>query len=49
MIFYIPHYDFYKTDCEDGRRGGTVTAVKKGIPHTCVNIPPLLSVEATGY
>jgi hypothetical protein len=27
---------------------GTAVAVKKGIPHTCADPPPLLSVGATG-
>jgi hypothetical protein len=48
MTFYIPNYDFYQTDRADGHKGGTAFAVKKGIPHTCVVLPPLLSVEATG-
>jgi exonuclease III len=48
MRFYISNYDTCQTDCEDGHRGRTAVAVKKGIPHTCVNLPPLLSVEATG-
>jgi hypothetical protein len=42
------NYDFYWTDHEDLHKVGTATAVKKGIPHTCVNLPPLVSVEATG-
>jgi hypothetical protein len=28
--------------------GGTATAVMKGIPHNHVDLPPLVSVEATG-
>jgi hypothetical protein len=44
--FYIPNYDIYRTDREDGHKAGTANAVKKGIPHTCVNLPPPLSVEA---
>jgi hypothetical protein len=48
MRFYIPNYGFYRTDHEDGHKGETAVAVKKGIPHTCADLPPLLSVEATG-
>jgi hypothetical protein len=48
MSFYIPNYHIYKNDCQDGHKGGTVFAVKKGIPHTYADLPPLLSVEATG-
>jgi hypothetical protein len=44
----MPHYDFHRTDREDGHKCGTALALKKGIPHTCVDLPPLLSVEATG-
>jgi hypothetical protein len=45
MRFYIPNCDIYRTDSEDGHKGGTAVAVKKGIPWTCVDF---LSVEATG-
>jgi hypothetical protein len=31
-----------------GRKGRTTVAVKKGIPHSHVVLPPLVSVEATG-
>jgi hypothetical protein len=48
MRFYIPNYDIYWMDHEDGYKGRTAVAVKNGIPHTCVDLPPLLSVEATG-
>jgi hypothetical protein len=48
MRFYIPNYDIYRTDRHGGHKGGTAAAVKKGIPHMYVNLPPLLSVEATG-
>jgi hypothetical protein len=47
MKFYIPNCDIHWTDCEDGHKGRTAVAVKKGIPHTCTDLPPLLSVEAT--
>jgi hypothetical protein len=46
--FHIPNYDIYRTDREDWHKGGTAAAVKKGIPHTCVDLSPLLSAEATG-
>jgi hypothetical protein len=46
--FCIPNYDFYRTDHGDGHKGETAGAVKEGIPHTCIDLPPLLSVEATG-
>jgi hypothetical protein len=46
--FYIPHYDFYQTGHEDRHKGPTDVALKKGIPHTCVNLLPVLPVEGTG-
>jgi hypothetical protein len=38
-MFYIPNYDFYRTDSENGQKGGTVIAVKKRNPHICVTYP----------
>jgi exonuclease III len=29
MRFYIPNYDIYRTDHQDGQKGGTAFAVKK--------------------
>jgi hypothetical protein len=43
--FYIPKYHFYRIDRHPGRCGGTAIAVRKGIPHKHVEIPPLISVE----
>jgi hypothetical protein len=38
----------YRDDRLDGNKGGTAVAVKKGMPHTYVDLPPLFSLEATG-
>jgi hypothetical protein len=38
--FYIPNYQVYRTDCFLGIKGGTAIAVKKGIPHSHVDVPP---------
>jgi hypothetical protein len=46
--FFIPCYHFYRTDRFPGRKGGTAVAVRKGIPHNYVVLPPLVSIEATG-
>jgi exonuclease III len=46
--FFIPNYHFYPTDLYPGRKGGTAVAVRKVIPHNHVDLPPLVSVEATG-
>jgi exonuclease III len=48
MRFYIPNYHIYRNDRLDGNKGGIAVAVKKGIPHTYVDLPPLISFEATG-
>jgi hypothetical protein len=37
--FYIPNYDIYRTDHEHGH---------KSVPHTCTDLPPLLSTDVTG-
>jgi hypothetical protein len=46
--FFIPNFHFYRTDRYQGRKGETAVAVRKGIPHNHVDLPPLVSVEATG-
>jgi hypothetical protein len=48
MKFYIPKYHIYRNDRIDGNKGGTAVALKKGIPRAYVDMPPLLSLEATG-
>jgi hypothetical protein len=44
--FNIPNYYIYRNDRPDGNKGETAVAVKKGIPHTYVYVPPLLSLES---
>jgi len=46
--FYIPNYLFYRTDRFPERKDGTAVVIRKGIPHTNVDLAPLVSVEATG-
>jgi hypothetical protein len=46
--FYIPNYHFYRIDRHPGRKAGTAVAVRKGIPPSHVDLPPLVSIEATG-
>jgi hypothetical protein len=48
LRFYIPNYQIYRNDRLDGNKGGTTVEVKKGITHTYVDFPPLLSLKATG-
>jgi hypothetical protein len=43
--FYISNYHLYQTDRFPGRKGGTAIAVRKGISHSHVDLPPLVSVE----
>jgi hypothetical protein len=46
--FFIQNFHFYRTDRYPGRKGGTAVAVRKGMPHNHVDLPRLVSVEATG-
>jgi hypothetical protein len=46
---YSPNHDIYRTDRGDRHNGGNSVAVMKDIPHTCVDLLLLLSVEATGF
>jgi hypothetical protein len=48
LRFYISNYHIYRNDRLDGNKGGTAVAVKKRIPPTYVDLPPLLSLEVTG-
>jgi exonuclease III len=45
--FCIPNYHVYRTDRYPGRKGGTAVAIRKGVPHTEVDLAPLVSIEAT--
>jgi hypothetical protein len=47
-IFFIQNYYFYRPGHFPGRKGGTAVAVRKGIPHNHVDLPPLVSTEARG-
>jgi hypothetical protein len=46
--FFITNYHFYRTDRYLGRKGGTAVAFRRGIPQNQVDLPYLVSVEATG-
>jgi hypothetical protein len=46
---FIPNYHFYLTDSFPGRKGGIAIAVIQGIPHCHVQLPPLVSIESTGF
>jgi hypothetical protein len=47
--FFIPNYHIYQMDRYPSRKGGTAVAVRKGISHNHVDLPPHpISVEATG-
>jgi hypothetical protein len=46
--FSVQNYHFYRNDRQPGRKGGTAVAVQKAIPYNHVDLPPLISVEATG-
>jgi hypothetical protein len=44
--FSISNYQVYGTDSHPGLKGGTAVAVMKGKPHTHVDLPPPVSIEA---
>jgi hypothetical protein len=44
--FFIPNYNFYRSDSFPRRKGGTAVAVRKGISHNHVALPPFVSIEA---
>jgi hypothetical protein len=46
--FFTPNYHFYQTDRFPGRKGRAAIAAKRAIPHNHVDLPLLLSTEATG-
>jgi hypothetical protein len=46
--FPISSYHVYWTERYPGLKGGTAVAVERGIPHIHTDLPPLVSVEATG-
>jgi hypothetical protein len=46
--FLFPNFQLYRTGRYPGRKGLIAVAVRKGIPHNHVDLPSLVSVEATG-
>jgi hypothetical protein len=46
--FLIKIFNIYPTGHPD-IKGGTTIAVRKGIPHNHVDLPPVVSVDATTY
>jgi hypothetical protein len=46
--YFILNYHVYWTDRIPGRKGGIVIAISKDIPHNHAELPPLVSIEATG-
>jgi hypothetical protein len=46
--FFISNYHVYRTDRHPGRKGGTDVGIRRGVPHNHVELPPLVSLEATG-
>jgi hypothetical protein len=46
--FFIQNDHLYRTDCSPVLKGGTDVVVRKGIPRTHVDLPPLHSIEDTG-
>jgi hypothetical protein len=48
MRFYITNYHIYRNDLLNGNKDRTALAVKKEIPLTYVDLPPLLLLEQQG-
>jgi hypothetical protein len=46
--FVIPNYHFYRTNRCPGRKCETVIAVRKGIPYSHAELPPLVLTEVIG-
>jgi exonuclease III len=46
--FLIPNFHLYRTDRHPDRKGVNAIAVRKGSPHNLVDLPSLVSIEATG-
>jgi hypothetical protein len=46
--FFVSNFHLYRTDRHPGRKRGTAVAVRRGVPHNHVELPPFVSVEATG-
>jgi hypothetical protein len=46
--FHLPSGHFHRTDHFLIRKGGNAVALGKGIPHQYVDLPPLVSEDATG-
>jgi hypothetical protein len=46
--FFTSICHFYRTDRNRGGNGGTTLAVRRGVTHNHVDLPPLVSVQATG-
>jgi hypothetical protein len=46
--FFTENDHFHRTDSFPGSKAWTTVAVRKSIPHTYTDLPPLVSVEATG-
>jgi hypothetical protein len=44
---FIPNYHVYRIVRHLGRKGLTAVAVRIGIPHSHVDLPPIVSVETT--
>jgi hypothetical protein len=47
--FFIPNYHFYWNDQFPGRKDRTAVAMRKGISPNHGYLPPLASIEVTGF
>jgi len=47
--FFVRNYHIYRNDCHSGAKAGNPVAVRKGVRYNYVDLPPLISIEATGF
>jgi hypothetical protein len=43
--FFITNYHFYRADRFPVRKSGNAVAVRKGIPHNHIHLPPFVLIE----
>jgi hypothetical protein len=47
--FFVRNYHIYRNDCHPGAKAGNAVAVRKGVRYNYVDLPPLISILATGF
>jgi hypothetical protein len=47
--FYVRIYQNYRNESHPGAKSECAVAVRKGVRYNYVDLPPLISIEATGF